>query len=122
MRSIIVLALGLFATQAVGVHLAANANADANQEVDQCSIDLALDLIESKVGGGYAVDYDDFNLYVWGLAYDTLSPEQCVALVAEANDKMDPIEEELSAMALAGMIARMGNAEAKRAFQLSHKC
>ena len=34
MRSIIVLALGLFASQTVGVHLAANANADANLEAD----------------------------------------------------------------------------------------
>ena len=55
MRSTIVLALGLFATQTVGVHIAANTNTDANLEADHisdCAFGLAGEIIYQHAGYG----------------------------------------------------------------------
>ena len=54
MRSTIVLALGLFATQTVGVHIAANTNTDANLEADlsPCAYGLAGEFIRQHAGYG----------------------------------------------------------------------
>ena len=55
MKSTIVLALGLFATQTVGVHIAANANTDANLEVEyisDCAYGLAGEIIYQHAGYG----------------------------------------------------------------------
>ena len=55
MRSTIVLALGLFATQTVGVHIASNANTDANLEVEyisDCAYGLAGEIIYQHAGYG----------------------------------------------------------------------
>ena len=84
MRSTIVLALGLFATQTVGVHLAANANTDANDELDfmsdsktarMCSGEYARDLMKHKVEDGHwnHMNYDKFETFVTGLLDVTLT-------------------------------------------------
>ena len=123
MRSIIVLALGLFATQTVGVHLAANANAAADYYgIDQCSHNLAKHLIRDKFGGYYHVDYDKFAEHVRGLVGDTLERGEADKIVKDMESKADFDNDELDGTALAEMIEGMGNAEAKRIFKLSNVC
>ena len=120
MRSIIVLALGLFATQTVGVHLAANANAADYYGIDQCSHDLARAFIKEKFGEYYYVDWDDFKKHVNGLVGDTLTRGEADKMLNELESKVD--DTEISGTPIAKKIEDMGNAKAKATFHLSHSC